>query len=93
MLTFMMEWTDKPWKAPAKSLVLYCPKEQWRFATFSDFGVVDGFLADVSPETAPEEAQRLLVARVQADTELTYAATWKSDKPRWWSAELTVVPS
>jgi hypothetical protein len=84
----MAEWDDKPWTAPARSLVLYCPKGQWRFAIYNEAGVVDGVLSDLSATVSPDEAQAVLLNRVQEDTGLTYLATWRQDKPDWWSADL-----
>lgn len=86
-----MTWDDAtPWTAPARSVVLYCPKTQWRFAIFIEADIIDGAL-DLPATAAPEDAQASLVARVQDDTRLTYLMKWTLDKPRWWSAELTIL--
>lgn len=85
-----MTWDKaKAWKAPAKSLVLYCPQGQWRFAIYNEAGIIDGAL-DLPADVDPTEAQATLLGQVQEDTGLVYAATWHNDKPDWWSAELTI---
>lgn len=92
MLLVMAGWDDdKPWTAPAHSLVLYCPKGQWRYAIFSAAGIVDGVLSDLAPNTPPTDAQAFLLDRVGADTGLRYMAVWKQDQDRWWSAQLTTL--
>jgi hypothetical protein len=85
--------SERPaWKATARTLVLYIPKGQWRFAIYNDEGIVDGALADVSAEIAPEQAQARLLAKVEEMTEQRYVATWKQDKPHWWAADLIASP-
>ena len=68
--------------------MLYCPKGQWRFAIYNEAGILNGFLADVPASASPEEAQTLLLNRVQEGTGLTYVATWTQDEAQWWSATL-----
>jgi hypothetical protein len=87
----MAQWDGKPWEAPARTLVLYCPKDQWRYAVYSEAGIMDGYLPGLAASATPDEAQAALVAKVEADTGLTYTVSWKRDKPRWWSADLVVV--
>ena len=81
----------KPWAARARALVLYCPTDQWRYAIYNDEGIIDGALLDVSPDADPADAQATLLRKVEEITGLHYAANWKQDKPRWWSAALEEV--
>lgn len=83
--------SERPWKATARTLVLYNPEGRWRFAIYNDEGTIDGTLPHVPAETAAEEAQARLLARVEEITEQRHVARWKQDKPHWWSAEL--IPS
>ncbi len=77
------------WKATARTLVLYNPKSEWRFAIYNDEGIIDGALTDVSAEAAPERAQERLLAKVEEITEQRYVARWKQDRPHWWTADLS----
>lgn len=81
---------ERPWEAPARSLALYCPDEEWRFAVLNDAGIIDGRLVDLAPNVDPQEAQAALLRMVERDTGLEYVADWKQDKPRWWGADLAV---
>jgi len=86
-----MNWDEaKPWRAPAKSLVLYCPKGRWRFAIYNEAGIVDGAL-DLPPDVGLAEARATLLRRVEEETGLTYTAAWRCNQPDWWSADLTVI--
>ncbi len=76
------------WKATARTLVLYNPKGEWRFAVYNDKGIIDGALSDVSAEITPEEAQARLLAKVEEITEQRYVARWTQDQPHWWTADL-----
>jgi hypothetical protein len=51
---------------------------------------MDGHLADLGDNATVEEAQSALLARVEESSGLSYAATWTTPKPDWWSADLTV---
>jgi hypothetical protein len=70
--------------------VLYCPNQQWRYASYNEAGIIDGYLPDVPPSDAPDNAQAALMAKVEADTGLRYRVNWTFDKPQWWSTELAV---
>ena len=76
------------WKSTARTLLLYNPKAQWRYAIYNDAGILDGALPDVEAEIPPEDAQELLLRQIEEDTGQRYVATWTQDKPHWWSAEL-----
>jgi hypothetical protein len=80
-----------PWTATARALVLYNPEDEWRYAIYSEAWVLDGVLLGVSVKIPPEEAQALLVAKVEGLTDRQYAATWTQDEPHWWTAELTTL--
>ncbi|BEL10774.1 hypothetical protein Q0Z83_089650 [Actinoplanes sichuanensis] len=79
------------WKATARTLVLYNPEGQWRFAIYNDAGIIDGGIPDASAKIPPDEAQAWLLANVEEITEQRYVAAWKQNQPHWWSADLTVV--
>jgi hypothetical protein len=78
----------RPWSAPARSLILYCPEKVWRFAVYNEAGIIDGRMADLPEQCSPEDAQAALVADVEDWTGLKYCVTWSSDKPGWWTADL-----
>ena len=86
-----MPRAEKPWTAPACVLVLYNAKDEWRYAIYSDVGVVDGVLDGLPGGAAPEEAQTALLARVVDVTGRRYSATWDAHEPLLWIADLSVV--
>lgn len=85
-----MDGQREPWPKRARTLILYCPQGQWRYAIYNDDGIVDGSLPDLSPAVDPQDAQAALLREVEEFTGLRYTATWREDEPRWWSAELDV---
>ena len=50
-------------------------------------GILNGGLSDVSTESV-DAAQAELLRGVEAMTDLKYSATWISDDPGWWSADI-----
>ncbi|MGY4643341.1 hypothetical protein [Cellulomonas sp. URHB0016] len=89
----MPESERSAWKAVARTLVLHDRDGRWRYAVYSDEGVVDGVLrTGGSGEVAPAEAQARLLAEVEELTGRRYVATWTQDEPHVWSADLLVTP-
>ena len=85
-----MSWDrKKPWTAPARTLVVYRTERGWRFAIYNEAGILDGGLPDVPTDASPELAQADLLRKVEEESERTYVASWSSDKPDWWYADLT----
>jgi hypothetical protein len=82
---------EKPWTAPARVLVLYNAEDEWRYAIYSDVGVVDGVLDGLPGSAAAEEAQTALLTRVADVTGRRYSATWDAQAPHRWTADLSVV--
>lgn len=79
---------DRPWTTPARRLVLHNAGGDWRYAIYSDVGVVDGALRGLSATAAPEQAQAALLAHATDLTGHRYAATWSPRQPHGWSATL-----
>lgn len=59
-------WDRKrPWTALARSLVLYRPQGQWRFAVYNEAGIMDGHLPDLGGDASVDEAQAALLTMVE----------------------------
>jgi hypothetical protein len=80
---------DKPWKSVARVLVLYDTRGVWRYAVYSDVGVVDGVLDDLPERAALEHAQAALLAHVTHSTGHRYTAAWQSHDPHLWTADIS----
>jgi len=79
----------RPWTIPAEALVLYRTEHAWRFAVANAAGgIIDGRLPDTPIDAPASVAMAELVRRTEKATGRSYAATWNSDRPGWWSAQL-----
>lgn len=84
---------QEPWTAPASTLVLYRGEEGWRYAVHNVLGVLDGALTRLPPDTPTDDAQTELLRKVELETGLVYSATWSSEAPGCWVAELATLDS
>jgi hypothetical protein len=80
---------SKPWTARAKSVVLFETDVGWRFAVHNEAGILDGRLSEVTTSD-PMIAKAHMMGLLHSTSRYLYEATWTSDKPGWWSAELVV---
>ncbi|WP_225725279.1 MULTISPECIES: hypothetical protein [unclassified Nocardia] len=74
------------------SFVLYRTPGGWRHATYlrDPASILDGYLRDIPPTAAVEEAQAELHRRAELAHERKFHVRWEpADKPDWWTAEVT----
>ena len=93
LLRASLSWDRaRPWTASAHSLVLWTTERHWRYSIHNEAGILDGNgLGDIQEFPTTDEAQATLLVRDQVWTGLTYVATWSTDRPNWWHADLLQV--
>jgi hypothetical protein len=67
---------------------MYRDGSRWRFALSSESAIVDGTLVDLDEGVALEVAQEALIRQIEKSSGKQFTATWSTDKPDWWRADL-----
>lgn len=82
---------DRPWTAPASTLVLYNAGGSWGYRIYTEAGTRDGRLLDLGSDADFERAQATLLRMVTERSGLAYESVWVLRKPGWWSSDLALI--
>ena len=77
---------------PLSGLVLYRTPRRWQFAIHAGGGIMDGHLRDTPVVAEAGVAQAALVGLIEELSGRTVEASWRADRPDWWTADAWFVP-
>ncbi|MET7757051.1 hypothetical protein ABZT27_20465 [Streptomyces sp. NPDC005389] len=76
-----------------KTFALYRTPDVWRCAMYFSGGIVDGYLAQLSADSEPDEAQTAAHAKAEKLVGRPLTISWEeSDQPGSWTGAITAEP-